>query len=116
MAITSDHGFFMGDHGWFDKRFMYEHAIRVPWMIRYPGVAKPGSTSEAMAVNIDNAPTILDLAGLPVPADMQGVSLLPHIEGKPPQAWRDSCTTIITSSGRPTGWRLITESAMTGIN
>ncbi len=90
VAMTSDHGFFMGEHGWFDKRFMYEPAIRVPWMIRYPGVTKPGSTSPVMAVNIDNAPTVLDLAGLEIPSDMQGVSLLPHIQGNPPPSWRDS--------------------------
>lgn len=90
VAVTSDHGFFMGEHGWFDKRFMYEPAIRVPWMVRYPGVAQPGSASDAMTVNIDNAPTILDLAGVAIPPEMQGVSLLPHIEGKPPQSWRDS--------------------------
>jgi arylsulfatase A-like enzyme len=90
VVITSDHGFFMGDHGWFDKRFMYEPAIRVPWLIRYPGVTRPGSGSDAMNVNIDNAPTILSLAGLEVPADMQGASLLPHIEGNPPKNWRDS--------------------------
>ncbi len=90
VAMTSDHGFFMGDHGWFDKRFMYEPAIRVPWMIRYPGVVKPGSKSDAMNLNIDNAPTILDLAGLEVPADMQGKSLVPIIKGQNPANWRDS--------------------------
>lgn len=90
VALTADHGFFMGDHGWFDKRFMYEPAIRVPWMIRYPGVTQPGSSSDAITANIDNAPTILDLAGLPVPPDMQGVSLRPLIEGKTPPSWRDS--------------------------
>ena len=90
VAVTSDHGFFMGEHGWFDKRFMYEPAIRVPWMSRYPGVTKPGSTCPAMTANIDNAPTILDLAGVEIPSDMQGVSLLPQIEGRFPKNWRDS--------------------------
>ena len=90
VVITGDHGFFMGEHGWFDKRFMYEPAIRVPWLVRYPGVTKPSSTSDAMVVDIDNAPTILSLAGLEVPADMQGASLLPHIEGNPPAQWRDA--------------------------
>lgn len=90
VAVTSDHGFFLGEHGWFDKRFMYEPAIRVPWMVRYPGVTKAGSTSDAMTINIDNAPTILDLAGLEVPQDMQGMSLLSHIKGNPPASWRDS--------------------------
>ena len=90
VAVTSDHGFFMGEHGWFDKRFMYEPAIRVPWMIRHPDMVQPGSTSEAMTINIDNAPTILDLVGLDIPSDMQGMSLLPHIQGKTPENWRDS--------------------------
>ena len=90
VALTSDHGFFMGEHGWFDKRFMYEPAIRVPWMIRHPGMVKPGSTSNAMTINVDNAPTILDLAGLDVPSDMQGESLVPHIKGNPPANWRDA--------------------------
>jgi len=90
VALTSDHGFFMGEHGWFDKRFMYEPAIRVPWIIRYPGMVKPGSTSEAMNINIDNAPTILALAGMEIPSDMQGMSLVPHLKGSPPKSWRDS--------------------------
>lgn len=91
VALTSDHGFFMGDHGWFDKRFMYEPAIRVPWLIRYPGVVEPGSKSDAMNVNIDNAPTILELAGLEAPSEMQGKSLLPILKtGKKPATWRDS--------------------------
>jgi len=89
VAITSDHGFFMGEHGWFDKRFMYEPAIRVPWMVRYPGMVEPGSTSDAMTVNIDNAPTILDLVGLDIPEDMQGESLVPHLKENAPDDWRD---------------------------
>ncbi len=90
VVITGDHGFFMGDHGWFDKRFMYEPAIRVPWLVRYPGVVKPGSVSDAMNVNIDNAPTVLDMLGMEIPADMQGASLLPHMKGQPPAQWRDA--------------------------
>ena len=90
VVFTGDHGFFMGDHGWFDKRFMYEEALRVPWLIRYPGVIRPGSTSDAWVVNIDNAPTILDLAGIPVPADMQGKSLVPIFQGNLPEGWRKS--------------------------
>jgi arylsulfatase A-like enzyme len=74
VILTSDHGLFLGEHGWFDKRFMYEEAIRVPWIIRYPGEIRPGSTADALALNIDNAPTLLDLAGIPVPKEMQGVA------------------------------------------
>jgi len=90
VILTSDHGFFLGEHGWFDKRFMYEEAIRVPWIIRYPGEIKSGSTTPTMTVNIDNAPTILDLAGIPVPKEMQGQSLKPIFEGKTPKDWRTS--------------------------
>lgn len=90
VVFTGDHGFYVGEHGWFDKRFMYEEAIRVPWLIRYPGVIKPGSVSNAMTVNIDNAPTILDLAHVEIPKDMQGESLLPVIKGNIPEDWRKS--------------------------
>jgi arylsulfatase A-like enzyme len=90
VVYTSDHGFFLGEHGWFDKRFMFEQAIRVPWMIRYPGRVKQGSATELMGLNIDNAPTVLDLANLPVPSDMQGESLKPILQGKVPDNWRSS--------------------------
>ena len=65
VVFTGDHGFFLGEHGWFDKRFMYEEALRVPWMIRYPGVVKPGTKTDAWVTAIDNAPTILDLGRTP---------------------------------------------------
>lgn len=90
VVITGDHGFFMGEHGWFDKRFMYEPSIRIPWMIRYPGLVQPGSTSDAMTINIDNAPTLLDILGLGIPPDMQGESLLPFLKGEKPGSWRDA--------------------------
>ncbi len=82
VVYTTDHGFFMGDHGWFDKRFMYEQAIRVPWMIRCPGVGATGSVRSEWTANIDNAPTVLDLVGLQIPAEMQGKSLLPILRGE----------------------------------
>ena len=90
VVYTTDHGFFLGDHGWFDKRFMYEQAIRVPLMIRYPGHAKPGSVSKDWVVSIDNAPTVLDLVGLPVPGDMQGRSIAPLLKGSAPPDWQTS--------------------------
>jgi arylsulfatase A-like enzyme len=90
VVLTGDHGFFLGEHGWFDKRFMYEEALRVPWMIRYPGVVNPGSKSDAWVTAIDNAPTILDMAGLPIPADMQGRSLMPVFQEKTPADWPTS--------------------------
>lgn len=81
VVYTSDHGFFMGDHGWFDKRFMYEQAIRVPMMIRTPWQRERGKVLKDWTVNIDDAPTALDLAGLPIPSVMQGKSLVPYLEG-----------------------------------
>jgi arylsulfatase A-like enzyme len=90
VVYTSDHGFFLGEHGWFDKRLMYEQSIRVPWIIRYPGMVEQGSISELMNINIDNAPTALDLVDLPIPSDMQGRSLKPILQGNPPKDWRNS--------------------------
>ncbi|UWZ85389.1 sulfatase family protein [Occallatibacter riparius] len=82
IVYTCDHGFFLGDHGWFDKRFMYEQAIRIPWMIRCPGAAGRGTVRNDWVINIDNAPTILDLVGLPIPAEMQGKSIAPILRGQ----------------------------------
>jgi arylsulfatase A-like enzyme len=90
VVFTGDHGFFLGDHGWFDKRFMYEQALRVPWIIRYPGKVKAGSVTKDWSVNIDNAPTVLDLVGIPIPEDMQGKSLVPILKGQTPTDWRKS--------------------------
>jgi arylsulfatase A-like enzyme len=90
VIYTSDQGFFLGDHGLFDKRFMYEEALRMPFLVRWPGVIKPGTRSDAMALNVDFAPTFLQAAGLPVPADMQGRSLLPVLKGRTPADWRSS--------------------------
>ena len=86
--LSSDHGFFLGEHHLYDKRLMYEPSIRVPMMVRYPGHVKPGAKSAEMVLNLDMAPTLLDIAGLPVPVEMQGKSMLPLAEGKPEVAWR----------------------------
>lgn len=88
VIYTSDQGFFLGEHGLFDKRFMYDESLRIPLLIRYPKKIKPGSVSEDFAVNIDFAPTLLDFAGIEAPADMDGVSLKPVLEGKTPDNWR----------------------------
>jgi arylsulfatase A-like enzyme len=87
VVLSSDHGFFMGDHGWFDKRMMYEQAIRVPLMVRWPGRVKPGSVNSDWTFNIDNAPTTLAMAGLDIPADMQGKNILPLLDGQTPANW-----------------------------
>ena len=88
ILLSSDHGFFLGEHHFYDKRLMYEPSIRIPMMLRYPGKVKPGATSDEMVLNLDMAPTLLEIAGLPVPADMQGKSIVPLAEGKPNLQWR----------------------------
>ncbi|MCX7055625.1 MAG: DUF4976 domain-containing protein, partial [Proteobacteria bacterium] len=90
VIYTSDNGFFLGEHGLFDKRFMYEESMRIPFLVRWPGHIPAGSASEAVVANIDFAPTFLALAGEPIPTDMQGRSLLPLLEGKTPADWRTS--------------------------
>jgi arylsulfatase A-like enzyme len=90
VIYTSDQGFFLGDHGLYDKRFMYEASVKMPFIVRWPGVTKPGSVQEAMAINPDFAPTFMELAGARVPADMQGRSLVPLLKGQPPADWRAS--------------------------
>jgi len=88
VLLSSDHGFFLGEHHFYDKRLMYEPSIRVPLMIRYPKRVPSGETSEKMVLNLDLAPTMLDLAGVPVPEVMQGKSVLPLAEGKRIAQWR----------------------------
>lgn len=89
IVYTSDNGFFVGDRGWYDKRFMYEPSLRVPLLIRAPG-GRRAQVSSAMAVNIDLAPTMLDYAGVAVAPTMQGRSLRPILEGRTPRDWRRS--------------------------
>lgn len=88
VIYTSDQGFFLGDHDWFDKRFMYEESIRMPFLVRYPPAIKPGSVSDAMVLNVDFAPTFLDFAGLSAPADVQGRSFKSVLSGNTPDDWR----------------------------
>ncbi|MDE0571257.1 MAG: sulfatase, partial [Verrucomicrobiales bacterium] len=90
VIYASDQGFFLGEHGWFDKRFMYEESVKTPLLVRWPGVAKPGTVNKKMVSNLDFAQTFLDLAGIDLPADMQGKSLRPLLEGKEPKNWRES--------------------------
>jgi len=90
VIYTSDQGFFLGDHNWFDKRFMYEESLRMPFLIRWPGRIKPGTACDGMILNVDFAPTLLTAAGQIVPADMQGRSFLPLLAGQTPKDWRTS--------------------------
>jgi arylsulfatase A-like enzyme len=90
VVYTSDQGFFLGDHGMFDKRFMYEESIRMPFLVRWPAAIKPGTKSDAIALNVDFAPTFLEVSGLPASTEMQGRSLLPVLRGRAPADWRTS--------------------------
>jgi arylsulfatase A-like enzyme len=90
VIYTSDQGFFIGEHGLFDKRYMYEPSIQMPFIVRWPGVVKAGTVEKAMAINADFAPTFLTAAGVPVPAEMQGRSLVPVLEAETPADWRKS--------------------------
>ena len=87
---TSDQGFYLGDHGWFDKRFMYEESLRMPLLVRYPREVKADSVSDDIVLNLDFGETFLDFAGVPVPADMQGESIRKILQGKTPKNWRKS--------------------------
>jgi len=88
VIYTSDQGFFLGDHNWYDKRFMYQESLRMPFLVRWPAAIKPGTRVSAMGLNVDFAPTFLDAAGLSVHPQMQGRSLLPLLRGRAPANWR----------------------------
>jgi len=95
VVYASDQGFYMGEHGWFDKRFMYEESLRTPLVMRWPGVIKAGGVEQRIVSNVDFAPTFLEAAGVAVPADMQGKSLAPLVRGaapggESPDDWRKS--------------------------
>ena len=88
VVYSSDQGFFLGEHGWFDKRWIFEESLRAPLLIRWPGVTKPGGVNHDIVSNLDFAETFLDAAGQPIPAEMQGRSLLPVLKGQTPADWR----------------------------
>lgn len=90
VMYSSDQGFYNGEHGWFDKRFMYEESFRTPLLARWPGHIKPGTINTDLVQNIDFAETFLDLANAKIPKNMQGKSLVPLINGKTPANWRKS--------------------------
>ncbi len=90
VMYTSDQGFFLGDHGWYDKRFMYEESLRMPLVVQYPKEIPAGTSSDAMVLNLDFAQTFLDYAGLPAPEDMQGRSLRDVFRGQTVADWRTS--------------------------
>lgn len=90
IVVTSDQGFYLGDHGFFDKRFIYEESLRMPFMVKYPERIKAGSVNEDIITNIDFAPTLLELAGITTTQKMQGTSFVPVLEGNTPKDWQDA--------------------------
>lgn len=89
-VYSSDQGFYIGDHGWYDKRWMYEESLKMPLIISWPGVIKPGSRNTDLVQNLDYAQTFLEMAGVETPSDMQGASLVPLLKGNKPDDWRKS--------------------------
>ena len=89
-VYSSDQGFYIGDHGWYDKRWMYEESLKMPLIISWPGVIKPGSRNTDLVQNLDYAQTFLEMAGAETPSDMQGTSLVPLLKGNKPNDWRKS--------------------------
>ncbi|MHB1686787.1 MAG: sulfatase family protein [Ignavibacteriaceae bacterium] len=90
VVYTSDQGFFLGEHGWWDKRFMYEESLRMPFLVRYPNGIKPGLVNDDIVLNLDFASTFLDYADVRIPADIQGTSLRNIMEENTPRNWRTS--------------------------
>ena len=90
VVYSSDQGFYLGEHGWFDKRWMYEESLHTPLIIRWPGVVKQGSINTSLVQNLDYAETFLDIAGIEIPGNMQGESLVPVLKGTTPDNWRKS--------------------------
>ena len=90
VAYSSDQGFYLGEHGWFDKRFMYEESFRTPLLVAWPGVTEAGTVNTDLVQNIDMAPTFLEIAGVQAPDVMQGASIVPLLQGRRPTDWRDA--------------------------
>ena len=88
VIYTSDQGFYLGEHGWFDKRFMYEQSLKTAFLVRYPNIIKPRTRVNGFISNIDWAPTVLDMAGVASPVEIQGRSFLPLLKGQLPANWR----------------------------
>jgi len=90
IVYTSDQGFFLGEHGWFDKRFIYNESFKTPLLIKWPGIVKPGSVENEMVQNLDFAQTLLSAAGIEPPEDMQGESLIPLLKNDKSKWNRDA--------------------------
>jgi arylsulfatase A-like enzyme len=105
VVYTSDQGFYLGEHGWYDKRFMYEESLRTPLLLRFPARLEADQRVEELALNVDFAPTLLDLAGLRIPDDMQGRALQPLVGGSSGVEWRDAI--YYRYYEFPHGWHLV---------
>jgi arylsulfatase A-like enzyme len=90
VIYASDQGFYLGDHGWYDKRWMYDESMKMPLIISWPGVTKPASVNSDMVQNLDYAQTFLQIANVDAPESMQGQSLVPLLKGETPDDWRTS--------------------------
>ena len=90
IVYSSDQGFYLGEHGWFDKRFMYDESYRTPLIVKWPGVTKAGSKNTDLVSNLDFASTFLEMAGVEIPDEVQGESLVPLLKGNTPDDWRKS--------------------------
>lgn len=90
VIYSSDQGFFMGEHGWFDKRWIYEESLHMPFIIRWPGVVKPGTRFTSFIQNIDYGPTFVEMAGSKTPDGLHGKSFVPILRGDKPADWRKS--------------------------
>jgi N-acetylglucosamine-6-sulfatase len=101
VIYSSDQGFYLGEHGWYDKRWMFEESLAMPFLIRWPGVVKPGVRSTALIQNIDYAPTFLQAAGVEIPQDIQGSSLVPVLKnaGTAPAGWRKAIYYFYSGEG-----------------
>jgi arylsulfatase A-like enzyme len=88
VVYSSDQGFYLGEHGWFDKRWMYKESLRTPLLVSWPGVVNPGTVNNDLVSNLDFAETFIDIAGAEIPDDMQGKSMLPILKGNTPADWR----------------------------
>ena len=101
IMFSSDHGFFLGEWRKYDKRFMHEPSIRTPMLIRYPRMVRSGSTVDEMVTNLDIAPTFLELAGIPVPQRMQGLSMVPFLKGGKPESLAQGLAIRVLRIPRP---------------
>ena len=90
VIYSSDQGFYVGDHGWYDKRWMYDESMKMPLVVKWPGVTQAGTSNDDLVQNLDYAETFLEMAGADIPDDMQGTSLVPLLKGQTPDDWRKS--------------------------